>query len=95
VVKLSGDSYTTSDPFRFNADTALDVAWNYTGTAPFPLWLVNVSEDVTDPRYDRILVDDVTGPHAGSTKTKIIAGDWTAKVEQAEGLWTVEFTPES
>jgi hypothetical protein len=69
VVKLSGDSFSTSDPFRFNADTALDVTWNYTGAAPFALWLVKVSEDVTDPRYDRILVDDVTGPHAGSAKT--------------------------
>ena len=92
---MSGDSYTTSDPFRFHADTALDVAWNYTGTAPFALWLVNVSEDVTDPRYDRILVDDVTGPHAGSAKTQIIAGDWTVQVEQAEGPWTVEITLES
>ena len=95
VVKLSGDSFTTSDPFRFNSDTTLDVAWNYTGTAPFALWLVNVSEDVTDPQYDRILIDDVTGPHTGSTKTKIIAGDWTVQVEQADGPWTVEFKPES
>jgi len=73
----------------------LDITWNYTGTAPFALWLINVSENVTDPNYDRILVDDVTGPHAGTAKQKIIAGDWTVQVEQAAGPWAVQFTPES
>ena len=95
VVKLAGDSFTTSDTYRFNADTTLDITWNYTGTAPFALWLVNVSDVVTDPNYDRILINDVTGPHTGSSQTKIIAGDWTVQVEQGEGPWTVEFKPES
>jgi hypothetical protein len=95
VVKWSGNSFATSDTYRFSADTTLDITWNYTGTASFALWLVNASDVVTDPNYDRILVDDVTGPHAGSAKTKIIAGDWTVQVEQAEGPWTVEFQPES
>ena len=95
VVKLSGSSFTTSDIYRFSADTTLDITWNYTGTASFALWLVNASDVVTDPNYDRILVNDVTGPHVGSAKTKIIGGDWTIQVEQAEGPWTVEFQPES
>jgi len=95
VVKLAGNSFTTSDTYRFGADTTLDITWAYTGTAPFALWLVNASDVVTDPNYDRILVDDVTGPNAGSAKTKIIAGDWQVEVEQAEGPWTVEFQPES
>jgi hypothetical protein len=95
MVKLSGDSFATSDIFRFSADTTLDVTWYYTGTAPFAQWLINASENVTDPNYDRILVDDVTGPHAGTAKEKIIAGDWTVQVEQADGPWTVQFTPES
>jgi hypothetical protein len=73
----------------------LDVTWNDTGTAPFAPWLVNVSENVTDPHDDRILLDDVTGLHTGSAKTKIIASEWTGQVEQAEGSWTAEFTPES
>ena len=95
VVKLSGNSYTTSDTFRFSSDTTLDITWNYTGTAPFALWLINVSENVTDPNYDRILMDDVMGPHAGTASQKIIAGDWTIQVEQAGGPWVVQFTPES
>ena len=95
VVKLSGNSFATSDTYRFSADTTLEITWNYTGTAPFALWLVNVSDVVTDPNYDRILIDDVTGPRTGSSKTKIIAGDWTVQVEQGEGPWTVEFKPES
>ena len=44
VVKLSGDSFATSDTYRFSADTTLEITWNYTGTAPFSLWLVNVSD---------------------------------------------------
>jgi len=95
VVKLSGDSFATSDTYHFDADTTLEITWTYTGTAPFALWLVNVSDVVTDPNYDRVLIDDITGPHAGTTKTKIIAGDWTVQVEQGEGPWTVEFKPES
>ncbi len=95
MVKLSGNSFYTSDPFRLNNDTILDVSWNYTGTAPFALWLINASETVTDPNFDRILVVDITGPHTGSAKKKVIAGDWTIQVEQAEGPWTVEFQPES
>jgi hypothetical protein len=95
VVKLAGNSFTTSDTYTFGADTTLDVTWNYTGTAPFALWLVNASDVVTDPNFDRILVNDVTGPHSGTSKTKIIAGDWQVQVEQAEGPWTVEFQPES
>jgi len=95
VVKLAGNSFSTSDPYRFSADTTLDITWNYTGTAPFALWLVNASDVVTDPNFDRILVNDVTGPHSGSAPIKIIAGDWTVQVEQAEGPWTVEFKPES
>lgn len=95
VVKLFGNSFTTSDTYRFSADTTLDVSWVYTGTAPFALWLINVSENVTDPKYDRILIDDITGPHSGSAKEGIIAGDWTVQVEQAQGPWTVEFNPES
>ena len=95
VVKLAGNSFTNSDTYRFGADTTLDVSWNYTGTAPFALWLINVSENVTDPNYDRILIDDITGPHSGTAKQKIIAGDWQIEVEQAEGPWTVQFSPES
>jgi hypothetical protein len=94
VVKLSGDSFETSDIYRFGADTTLDITWNYTGTAPFALWLVNMSDVVTDPNYDRVLVNDITGPHAGTATTKIIAGDWAVQVEQGEGPWTVEFKPE-
>ncbi len=95
VVKLSGNSFATSATYRFSADTTLGITWNYTGTAPFALWLVNVSDVVTDPNYDRVLINDITGPHTGSSKTKIIAGDWTVQVEQGEGPWTVEFKPES
>ena len=90
VVKLSGNSFTTSDPLGFKADTTLEVTWNYTGTSPFALWLLNVSDIVTDPKYDRILVVDVSGPHSGTAKEGIIAGDWAVQVEQAEGPWTVE-----
>ena len=90
VVKLSGNSFTTSDPLGFKADTTLEVTWNYTGTSPFALWLLNVSDIVTDPKYDRILVVDVSGPHSGTAKVGIIAGDWAVQVEQAEGPWTVE-----
>jgi hypothetical protein len=95
VVELSGNTYASSDIYRFSAETTLDITWNYTGTAAFALWLVNASENVTDPQYDRLLVDDVTGPHTGSAQAKIIAGDWTVEVEQVEGPWTVEFTPHS
>jgi hypothetical protein len=91
VVKLSGDSFATSDTYRFGADTTLDINWAYTGTAPFALWLVNASDVAIDPQYYRILINDVTGPHTGSAKTKIIVGDWTIQVEQGEGPWTVEF----
>jgi hypothetical protein len=95
VVKLSGDTYTTSDPFRFDADATLEITWNYTGTAPFALWLINASAEVNDPKYDRILVTDVTGPHSGTATVGIIAGDWTLQVEQADGPWTVVISQKS
>ena len=90
LVTLAGNSFATSDPFTLAAATTLDVRWAYTGTAPFALWLVNMSQDVTDPNFDRILVDDVSGPHAGSAQAPVIAGDWALQVEQAAGPWTVE-----
>ena len=86
---MSGDTFTTSDPFRFGADATLEITWNYTGTAPFALWLINVSVEVTDPKYDRILINDITGPHSGTATEGIIAGDWAVQVEQADGPWTV------
>ncbi len=90
VVKLSGDSFTTSDPFHIDADTTLQITWNYSGSGPFALWLINVSEEVTDPDYDRMLIVDVDGEPAGTTQQAVIAGDYAVQVEQAEGPWTVE-----
>jgi hypothetical protein len=90
VVKLSGDTFTTSDPFHIDSDIVLEIAWNYTGSGPFALWLVNVSEEVTDPQYDRMLIVDVDGPPAGSAQQAVIAGDYAVQVEQADGPWTVE-----
>jgi hypothetical protein len=90
VVKLSGDSFTTSDPFHIASDTVLEIAWNYTGSGPFALWLLNVSEEVTDPQYDRMLIADVDGPPSGSAQQLVIAGDYVVQVEQADGPWTVE-----
>ena len=90
VVKLSGDTFTTSDPFHIGSDTTLEITWNYTGSGPFALWLLNVSEEVTDPQYDRMLIADVDGPPAGTTRHAVIAGDYVLQIEQADGPWTVE-----
>ena len=90
VVKLAGDTFTTSDPFHISSDTVLEITWNYTGSGPFALWLVNVSEEVTDPQYDRMLIADVDGPPAGATQQAVIAGDYVVQIEQADGPWTVE-----
>ncbi len=89
VVKLSGDSFTTSDPFQIGSDTTLEITWTYTGSGPFALWLLNVSEEVTDSQYDRMLIVDVDGPPAGTARQAVIAGDYAVQVEQAEGPWTV------
>ena len=90
VVKLAGDTFTTSDPFHISSDTVLEITWNYTGSGAFALWLVNVSEEVTDPQYDRMLIADVDGPPAGATQQAVIAGDYVVQIEQADGPWTVE-----
>lgn len=90
VVKLSGDTFTTSDPFHISADTTLEITWNYTGSGPFALWLLNVSEEVTDAQFDRMLIVDVDGPPAGTTRQAVIAGDYSVQIEQADGPWTVE-----
>lgn len=90
VVKLSGDTFTTSDPFHISSDTVLEITWNYTGSGAFALWLVNVSEEVTDPQYDRMLIADVDGPPAGAAQQAVIAGDYVVQIEQADGPWTVE-----
>jgi hypothetical protein len=90
VVKLSGDSFTTSDPFHIGSDTVLEITWNYSGNGPFALWVLNVSEEVTDPLYDRMLITDVDGPPAGTAQQAVIAGDYAVQVEQADGPWTVE-----
>ena len=90
VVKLSGDSFSISDPFHIASDTVLEIAWNYTGSGPFALWLLNMSEEVTDPQYDRMLITDVDGPPSGTAQQSVIAGDYVVQVEQADGPWTVE-----
>jgi hypothetical protein len=90
VVKLAGDTFTTSDPFHISSDTVLEITWNYTGSGPFALWLLNVSEEVTDPQYDRMLIADVDGPPAGAAQQAVIAGDYVVQIEQANGPWTVE-----
>jgi hypothetical protein len=90
VVKLAGDTFTTSDPFHIDANTTLQITWNYTGSGPFALWLVNVSEEVTDPLYDRMIITDVDGPPSGTAQQAVIPGDYTVQVEQAEGPWTVD-----
>ena len=90
VVKLSGDTFTTSDPFHIGSDTVLEITWNYSGSGPFALWVINVSEEVTDPQYDRMLIADVDSPPAGTSEQAVIAGDYAVQVEQADGPWTVE-----
>jgi hypothetical protein len=92
VVKLSGDTFTTSDPIHIDAATTLAISWNYTGSGPFALWLINVGEEVSDPQYDRMLIVDVDGPPSGAAQQPVIAGDYAVQVEQAEGPWTVEVT---
>ncbi|MEP7356370.1 MAG: hypothetical protein ABI847_03970 [Anaerolineales bacterium] len=90
VVKLSGDTFTTSDPFHMDGAATLAITWNYTGSGPFALWLINVSEEVTDPQYDRMLITDVDGAPSGTATQAVIAGDYAVQVEQADGPWTVD-----
>jgi hypothetical protein len=90
VVKLSGDTFTTSDPFHIDGATTLEITWNYTGSGPFALWLINESEEVTDPQYDRMIITDVNGAPSGTAQQAVIAGDYAVQVEQADGPWTVD-----
>lgn len=90
VVKLAGDTFTTSDPFHIDADTTLEITWKYTGSGPFALWVINMSAEVTDPQYDRMIITDVDGAPAGTARQAVIVGDYAVQVEQADGPWTVE-----
>ena len=89
VVKLSGDTFMTSDPFHIDSDTILEITWDYAGSGPFALWLISVSEEVTDPQYDRMIIADVGGAPSGTAQQPVIAGDYAVQVEQADGPWTV------
>jgi hypothetical protein len=90
VVKLAGDTWFNSEPIKLSADATLKITWDYTGSGPFAIWLVNTAEEVLDPAYDRILITDAAGATSGSSEHSLIAGEYELEVEMAEGPWTIE-----
>lgn len=94
LVSFSGADSAVSDTFHLSADGAVKVSWRYTGLGHFAAWLVNVSEELSDPTYDRQLVVDVNAEAAGAASFRLIAGDYTLEVEEAAGPWTVAVEPQ-
>lgn len=90
LLEYSGaEAVVESDPFRLATEAMVEVSWQHVGAGPFSLWLVNVSEEQFDPAYYQILVEDTIGKTSGSTQVALIAGDYVAYVEQADGPWKV------
>jgi hypothetical protein len=90
---FSGDNFTSTDPFHVAAPLKLTVAWNYTGSGQFSFWIENNSEFSTDPKYDRILIKDVSSSKtSGQSDIDLIAGDYVVNIEIASGPWQVTLT---
>ncbi len=90
LLEFSGaEAVVESDSFRLAAKAMVEVSWQHAGAGPFSLWLVNVSEEQFDPAYYQILVKDTIGKTSGSARVALIAGDYVAYVERADGPWKV------
>jgi len=92
-LSFSGDNFTTTDPFHVSVPQKVTVAWQYTGSGQFSLWVENNSEFSTDPAYDRILIKDAAASGtSGQSEIDLIAGDYVVDVELADGPWQVTLT---
>lgn len=89
LVKFSGDTFAASNAFQLAEKTMVEVSWQYAGTGPFAVWLVNDSENLEDPAFARILVKDAHGASSEAVQYELIAGEYTVEIEQADGPWTV------
>lgn len=93
---LSGDTFSTSDPFHIASPAKINVAWQYSGKGQFSVWIENNSEFSVDPKYDRILIKNIDDTQSsGQSDIDLIAGDYVVNVEIADGPWqvTVKLNP--
>jgi hypothetical protein len=93
LVSFSGAASAVSDAFHLPVAGAVEVSWQYTGRGHFAVWLVNVSEALADPAYDRQLVVDTDDDTVGAAGFQLIAGDYTLEVEEAAGPWVIAVEP--
>lgn len=89
LAKFSGDTWAASSAFKLADKRMVEISWQYSGTGPFAVWLVNDSEDLEDAAFARILVKDTVGASSESVQYELIAGEYTVEIEQADGPWTV------
>jgi hypothetical protein len=89
LVKFSGDTIGISEPFHLDVTSTVDITWEYAGSGPFALWLVNDTEELTDPSLFRVLIKQAEGASAETTQFRLEPGDYHLEVELAEGQWTV------
>ncbi len=89
LVKFSGEGFAPSDTFHLDAQANVEIAWEYTGSTQFAMWLVNDTEELTDPSLFRVLIEDAPGSTSESAQFTLEPGDYHLEVEQADGPWTV------
>ena len=89
LVKFSGDDSAVSDPFHLEVAASVDISWQYSGSGPFALWLVNDTEDLADPSLFRTLIKQSGGASNEATQYRLDPGDYHLEVELADGQWTV------
>jgi hypothetical protein len=89
LVKFSGDDTGISEPFRLDVVSTVDISWEYSGSGDFALWLVNDTEELTDPSLFRILIKQAEGASTETAQYRLEPGDYHLEVELADGPWTV------
>ncbi len=90
LVKFSGAADAASNAFHLNADSPVEISWDYTGDGLFALWLVNDTEDLEDSSLYRVLIKESTGGSQESAQYTLSSGDYHLEVEMAGGPWTVQ-----
>ena len=95
LVKFSGKADGVSDLFHLAVESTVEISWQYSGSGQFALWLINESEDLTDPSLARVLIRDTVGNSSEKVQYRLTPGDYYIQVEVADGPWMIQVTSRS
>ena len=89
LANVSGSGIGSSESFMISEKSVVRVNWQQASTGKFVLKIVNNDPAQAGTPYGEVTFDVSTGSSTGSLDYEFIPGQYTIKIEEADGPWKV------